>query len=360
MADGGGDTSKDQKTEEPTEKRIRDALLDGNTPVSRELPIFASLVALLVILSFLASAQTVAFVTDLSRYLDGAGNYALRQPEDALALLAGTVATIVHFTAPFVAVLLAGGIAAALVQNPPRLVLKRIRPQASRIGLISGFKRVFGVHGQVEFLRSLFKFLAVGLVCVVFLRSETAGVLDAIHTNPHLFPSMVLALATKLVAAVCVATICLVAADLVWSRHKWRFDLRMTRQELKDEMKQAEGDPIVRARLRSLALDRSRRQMLRAVSRATLVIANPTHYALALHYERNQGGAPLVLAKGTDLVALRIRGIAEDNGIPVIEDPLLARALYHACEVDQWIPPEFYRAVAQILHFIYSGEHAPR
>jgi flagellar biosynthetic protein FlhB len=128
----------------------------------------------------------------------------------------------------------------------------------------------------------------------------------------------------------------------------------MTRQELKDEMKQAEGDPLVKARLRSLARDRARRRMMAVVPKATVVIANPTHYAVALKYDRAKGGAPVVVAKGVDLIALRIREIAARHSVPVIEDKPLARALYDAVEVDQWIPPEFYRAIAKILHFLYS------
>jgi flagellar biosynthetic protein FlhB len=119
-------------------------------------------------------------------------------------------------------------------------------------------------------------------------------------------------------------------------------------------MKQSEGDPLVKARLRSLARDRARRRMISAVPRATVVIANPTHYAIALRYDRSKGGAPLVVAKGVDLIALRIREIAAQHAIPVIEDRPLARAMYDAVEVDQWIPPEFYRAVAKILHFLYT------
>jgi flagellar biosynthetic protein FlhB len=146
----------------------------------------------------------------------------------------------------------------------------------------------------------------------------------------------------------------LVAADIVWTRFRWRSDLRMTRQEVKDELKQSEGDPAVKSRLRSLARDRARRRMIGAVPKATVVIANPTHYAIALKYDRAKGGAPLVVAKGADLIALRIREMATKHSIPIVEDKPLARALYDAVEVDQWIPPEFYRAVAKILHFLYS------
>jgi len=128
----------------------------------------------------------------------------------------------------------------------------------------------------------------------------------------------------------------------------------MTRQEVKEELKQTDGNPIVRSRLRSLARDRSRRRMMAAVPRATLVITNPTHYAVALRYVREEGGAPRVLAKGRNLIALRIREIAEQHEIPIIEDKPLARALHDKVALDQMIPPEFYKAVAQIVYFVMT------
>jgi flagellar biosynthetic protein FlhB len=155
---------------------------------------------------------------------------------------------------------------------------------------------------------------------------------------------------------VLVAIVLLVVADLVWSRFFWRRELRMTRQEIKDEQKQAEGDPIIKGRLRSLARDRARKRMIARVPQATVVIANPTHYAIALRYVRTENRAPIVVAKGLDLIALNIRSVAEKHGIPVVEDKVLARSLYDKVEVDQVIPPEFYRAVANVILYIMSRE----
>ena len=188
------------------------------------------------------------------------------------------------------------------------------------------------------------------------LNSDRHLVVGAMYDDPANIPALVLSLGIRLVSAVCVTIITLVAADSVWTRLRWRADLRMTRQEVKDELKQSEGDPLVKARLRSLARDRARNRMISAVPRATVVIANPTHYAVALKYERGRDGAPIVVAKGVDLIALRIREIASRHAIPIIEDKPLARALYDAVEVNQWIPPEFYRAVAKILYFLHSRQ----
>jgi flagellar biosynthetic protein FlhB len=144
--------------------------------------------------------------------------------------------------------------------------------------------------------------------------------------------------------------------DLAWSRFSWRQDLRMTKQEVKDEYKQSEGDPVVKMRLRSAARNRARQRMMSNVPRATLVIANPTHYSIALRYVREEDSAPVVLAKGTDLVALRIREIAQANGIPIFEDVMLARSMYKQVSVDTVIPPQFYQAVAELVRIVYGKQ----
>jgi len=172
--------------------------------------------------------------------------------------------------------------------------------------------------------------------------------------DPDAVLELILTIAMRLLMAVCVVTILLLAVDLLWVRMHWRKDIRMSKQEIKDEMKELEGDPLKEARLRSLALDRRRKSMIAAVPRATLVIANPTHYAIALRYVREEGGAPLVLSKGKDLIALKIREIAEQHLIPIIEDKLLASSMYDSVEVDRPIPPEFYKAVAELVHILYA------
>jgi flagellar biosynthetic protein FlhB len=221
---------------------------------------------------------------------------------------------------------------------------------------------LFSIRAQVEFLKAAFKLAVVGFIGFILLRSARDDVLLAMFMEPGGVPELARSMVMKLLSAMVVAIIVLAAADLVWSRVFWQRDLRMTRQEVKDEVKQAEGDPILKGKLRSLARDRSRKRMMAAVPRATLVIANPTHFAVALRYVREEGGAPMVIAKGQDLLALKIREVAESHDIPVIEDKLLARSLYQAVEVDKLIPPEFYKAVAEIILFLMvrGGKGAPR
>ncbi|WP_108662721.1 flagellar biosynthesis protein FlhB [Acuticoccus kandeliae] len=343
-----------ERTEEPTAKKIEDALKKGQTPFSREAPTFASLLGLLVVLGLLISEQTRVFVSDLARIHDNAGGYALEDGTDVTALFLNVYRASAIFVLPIVILLAIFGVIAALAQSPPSIVAERVRPKLERISLVAGAKRIFGSPGIAEFLRSLFKFAVVGTIAVTLLAGEIPHVVRAVFVDPTLLPAQILSIATRLLAVVCATTIILVAADLVWTRFKWKRDLKMTRREVKDELKQSEGDPILRARIRSAQKDRSRRRMLTAVPKATVVIANPTHFAVALLYARGAGGAPRLVAKGADLVALRIREIADENGVPIVENPPLARALYHAVEVERHIPEEFYRAVAEVLYYVYA------
>ena len=351
MADG---QDKESKTEQATEKKVADALEKGNVPRSREISVFASLLGILAVAAFFIGPRVPALATNLMTIVDHPGGFTMNTGDEAMQLLWSVALLVGSFLVPIIAVLSISGLTAALVQNAPGLYLDQIKPKWSRISPVEGWSRVFGGRGLIEFGKALFKFGAVALVCLMIINADRTRILDAAFLDPMALPGLVLSLVMRLVSAVCVAIVVLVVADILWSRFRWRADLRMTRQELKDEMKQSEGDPVVKSRLRSLARDRARRRMIGAVPKATVVIANPTHYAVALRYERARGGAPQVVAKGIDLVALRIREIASAHGVPIVEDRPLARALFDAVEVDQWIPPEFYRAVAKILHVLYS------
>ncbi|HVQ71975.1 MAG TPA: flagellar biosynthesis protein FlhB [Bradyrhizobium sp.] len=350
---------QESKTEQPTEKKIRDALEQGKIPVSREASIFASMAALMVIQSFLIGQGVQQLVPTLKGFLDDPDGIRLSTAADAQNLLSVVGLEAMRFMLPLVIVLIAFGLAASLLQNAPRLVLDRIQPNFSRISPTQGWSRIFGAQGLVEFAKSVFKLVSVSLVVGFMLRASEARAFEAMYTDPAALPEMILTIAMRIVSAICITTILLVALDLAWSRFHWRRELRMTRQELKDEHKQAEGDPLVKARLRSLARDRSRRRMIASASKASLVIANPTHYAIALRYRRDENPAPLVLAKGADAIALKIRAVAEQNNIPVIENKALARALYEAVQVDQVIPSEFFRPVAEIIYFLQS-QQSPR
>ena len=351
---------RESKTEEPTEKKMGDAREKGNVPYSREAGTLASLLGILIVTSFFLVNGVAHLKSSLHRLVDNPGAWSLEGHADAALLFQSIGLDAARLLLPAVIVLAAAGILSSVLQNAPRLVLERIRPQLSRLSISKGWRRVFGAQGRLEFLKALFKLAAVCLLGFMVLRSTHNSVVNALFMEPAALPTLILEMASRLIATVAVATIVLVAADVVWSRVYWQRELRMTHQEVKDEMKQADGDPLVKARLRSLARDRMRKRMMAAVPRATLVIANPTHFAVALRYVREEGGAPLVIAKGQDLIALKIREIAVEHGIPVIEDKALARSLYKVVEVDKMIPAEFYKAVAEIVFYVLGRQARTR
>ncbi len=349
---------KESKTEEATEKKITDAVEKGNVPFSKEAAMLASLLGMVIIASFFLTSNVGRLNFSLARLIDNAAGWPVQNGGDAVRLMEEVALEVLRLLLPIVAILTVAGMLSSFLQNSPRLVLDRIQPKMSRISITSGWTRIFGAHGMVEFLKSVVKLGAVCIFGYLLLRSAHDEVMSAMITEPSALPHLILTIGTRLVIAVTIATIVLVAADLVWSRLFWVRELKMTRQEVKDEMKQVDGDPMVKARMRSMARDRNRKRMMAAVPKATFVVTNPTHFAVALRYVKEEGGAPMVVAKGQDLIALKIREIATQHSIPIIEDKLLARSLYKAVEVNKMIPPEFYKAVAEIVYFLFSRRGA--
>lgn len=340
---------KESKTQQATEKKLVDALEQGNTPISREASNLAYLLAGIVALTLMADSACTQLATILSNMLQNAGTTIIRNEADAALEIQTIGLEIAIVIVGVVGVFAFAGVAASVMQNTPRVVFKRIAPDFSRISPASGFKKMFGASGLLEFLKTLARFATIlgstaALAGYIRVEFQNAMFGDPVSILP-LTRSCVLAIFN----ALALMSFILVALDLPLTHGLWRKSLRMTEQEVKDEHKQAEGDPHIKGRRRAVARSRARKRLMVTVPRATVVIANPTHFAVALRYVREEGGAPKVVAKGQDYVALAIRRIAEERKIPVIEDKVLARSLYKKVEVDQMIPGEFYRAIAEIL-----------
>jgi flagellar biosynthetic protein FlhB len=351
MAD---DSDQESKTEEPSEKKIRDTIEKGNLPFSKEAPILASFVGILAVTMFLARKGAVDLGMFLSGFLDRPEEWPLGSAQDVIVLYRIVLIEVVKAIGAMLLLLMAAGFVASALQNMPRIVFDRIVPKASRISLREGWKRLFGIQGLVEFLKSLGKLGMTAMFLVLALDGTVGKLLSGMMTQPAEFMGEVRGIAVHILVVIISVMTAVAGADLFWTRFKWRRDLRMTRQEMKDELKQTDGDPIIKSRMRSLARDRARRRMIQAVPRATLVIANPTHFSIALRYVREENAAPVVVAKGQDLLALRIREIAAENGIPVFEDVALARSMYKQVSVDRMIPPQFYQAVAELVRIVYA------
>jgi flagellar biosynthetic protein FlhB len=342
----------ESKTEEPTEKKLGDAVDKGNVPFSREVVTFGSLAGVLIAAKLMVAPNVASLTTTLRLLFANAGELRLEAHEDAGFLAAAASWHIVLAVMPAMAVIAVCGLVASLMQNMPQANSARIQPQYARIAPLKGLKRMFGFHGLTEFLKSVAKLVAVSLVAVLMVRSELDEILSTMMTDPALIPQVTLDLASRVVLALFVIALLLAIGDLALSRFSWRRQLRMTRQDVKDEHKQQEGDPYIKRKIRAVGRQRVSRRMMKTVPQATVVITNPTHFAVALRYHRDEGGAPVVVAKGVDYLALRIRALAQGHDIPVVENKPLARALYDQAEIGQMIPAEFYKAVAEIIHFL--------
>ncbi|WP_045834897.1 flagellar biosynthesis protein FlhB [Hyphomicrobium sp. 99] len=340
---------KDSRTEEATDKKMSDARGDGNVPMSREATNFMYLLAALLMVAALGQTFLTSFAELLMGLLANAGSIRLQTAGDLGMVFDVVGKSAALLTAPIVLAFSAAGVLAAVLQTPPVPIFKRVMPDISRLSPAKGWKRLFSMTGTFEFLKLTLRLSIIVITSALILMYLWHDFANSIWSDP----AAILRLSQKSVAllltSLAILSFVLLLFDLPVTHILWRRSLRMAPQEVKDERKQSEGDPHIKARRRSIARSRARQRMLHAVPRATIVIANPTHFAVALRYVRSEGGAPRVVAKGQDLVALSIRKIAEENDIPVIEDKALARSLYAKVSVDQMIPVEFYKAVAEIL-----------
>ncbi|HEY4192738.1 MAG TPA: flagellar biosynthesis protein FlhB [Mesorhizobium sp.] len=351
MADA---VDKDSKTEEATEKKIRDTIEQGKLPHSRETALLASFVAILIYTVFYAKDAFVDLGSFLSMFLEKPEAWPMDSETDVIELYKTVMMATTRAVTSLLVLLVIAGVGSSVFQNIPQFVAERITPQLSRISIAKGWSRLFGVQGFVEFLKSLAK---VGIACTVLvftLSQDHRRLLAGMMTNPLEFPMVIRGITVDILVTIVFVMALIAGVDLVWSRFHWKQEMMMSKQEVKDEFKQSEGDPIIKSRLRSLARDRARKRMMTAVPRATLIIANPTHFSIALKYVREEDSAPLVLAKGQDLVALKIREIAKEHNIPIFEDVALARSMYKQVSVDSVIPSQFYQAVAELVRVVYS------
>nr|NIR60380.1 flagellar biosynthesis protein FlhB [Gammaproteobacteria bacterium] len=239
-----------------------------------------------------------------------------------------------------------------------------IAPKLEKLSLAKGLKRLFSSRSLVEFLKGLAKISIVTAVVVLLLWPEQEVIPNVTAMTAAQFVGMLQGLAVRILVAVLAVMTVIAVLDFLYQKHQHLKRLRMSKQELKEEFKQTEGDPMIKARLRQIRMERARRRMMAAVPEADVVVTNPTHYAVALKYDPQMTEAPVLTAKGIDSIALRMREVAEQHDVPIVENPPLSRALYDNVELDQEIPPEHYRAVAEVIGYVMrlkgklNGSHA--
>lgn len=347
------DTDKSQKTEEPTARRLEEARKRGQVIFSREVTnwvmLFCATLLVVGAAPGIFTEMRVMLQTFLSQAhalpADGGGLRALLA--DLFIRLGGLLAL------PF-GVLIAAGILSGIIQTGPLLTFEPIKPDISKLSVIKGFGRLFSARSVMELIKGIVKLMIVSLAGILVLMPYFDGVehfvgadfAQALDDMMHLF--------IKMMTAVLVVLFVLAVMDYLYQRHDFMQKMRMSKQEVKEEYKQTEGDPHVKAKLRQLREQKARQRMMQSVPEADVVITNPTHYAVALKYDPKKMDAPVMVAKGADLIAQKIKEIAKENKVPVIENAPLARSLHDGMDIDQMIPAEHFKAVAEVISYVFK------
>lgn len=351
MADDSHDDSS--KTEEPTQKRLEEARKKGQTASTRELNHFFIMLALAVFMYMLSERTGKDTLEVLAPYITKPEEFPTENGGilDALAYavrgsaLAMALPILVTFIAAF---------GPAVVQGKWIFTTEQVKPKWSKISPLSGFSRLFGWKALVEFLKNALKVTIVGTAAIMVAlpsRYEMVRLMSVERSGMLEFTRVV---SGKMLLSACVFMFFLSIIDYIYQRFIFLKSQRMTKQELKEEFKQQEGDPHVKGKVRQIRRERAKKRMLANVPKADVVITNPTHYAVALQYDANTMPAPKVVAKGADDVAARIRELATKSKVPIVRNPPLARILYDTAALDEVIPLAHYQAVAKIIGYVYK------
>ncbi len=356
MADSGGD-----RTEKATPKRREDARKEGNVLRSMEVNSAFAMLFGFGILAIWGPRMWSALFVDMKERLSGFGK-AGRSTftiDDSMVIFLDVIKVLTVVLAPVMVGLMVVGVLASVVQVRPKVTPSVIKPRFSKLNPISGFKQRFGPAAFFEFAKNCFKLVAVGVPAALLLWSRRDELLSLGDSEPIAAGMTIVDLTMSIGFRVAGIYVAIAIADYLFQRHRYEKNLRMTKHEVKQEMRQQELAPELKAAQRRRQRDMARRRMLSDVPTADVVITNPTHYSVALRYD-SENGAPKVVAKGVDLLALRIREIAEDAGVMRVENRPLARELYATVEVGQLIPAELYAAVAEVLAYVFRAEERAR
>lgn len=343
-----------EKTEEPTSKKIADARKEGNVPKSQDTSSFVTLVVACVVVFFMFSFIESRVEVLYTYYHDFMGQEIDKVLIMRIALV--SLRELGLMILPIAVSVAIAGVIAALLQYGFLFTTKAITPDLKKIDPIKGIKNLVSLKKLIEGLKTILKVSAVFIVAFYFLMDFTKELPEVVFLA--LWDQLIWLRdkAMILVAVMLALFLVLSFIDLLFVRYNYFKELRMSKQEIKDEHKQMEGDPQVKSRIRKVQMQMSQKRMMQNVPDADVVITNPTHYAVAVRYNQSKDRAPVVVAKGTDHLALKIKEIAMNHKIQIVENPPLARELYKQCDVDQAIPEKLYKAVAEVLAFVYQNE----
>lgn len=354
MAD---DTDDAEKTEEPTQKKLDDAHEKGDVAKSQEVNTWFVLLAATLVIVMFSRDMGAALSASLKVYLAEA--HAIPMDGEHLRTIVGKLglAILAAIGLPLL-ILMVAAMAGNMVQHRLLFTTEPLKPKLNKISPLAGAKRLFSSTSLVNFVKGLIKLAVVGVAIVAIVWPRRGELALLISSEPVLVLLQVQSMTLKVMVAVLFIMGVVAVLDYAYQRFQWNKKQRMTLKELRDEYKQMEGDPTVRAKLRQIRVERGRKRMMASVPKASVVITNPTHFAVALQYDAGMS-APICLAKGVDLIARKIREVAEEHNIPIIENPPLARALHASTDIDQEIPTEHYKAVAQVISYVMKLRAKP-
>lgn len=346
MADNDSD-----KTEDPTGKRLGEAREKGQVGKSREVDHWLMLLAITLVIFIFGPKMGSDLKDALIVFIAQANQIPVDQNalQGLLLRLAGKVGIAL---APSVALLAVAGIGSSLLQHGFLFSPQRLMPDWSRLSFGNGFSRLFSWSALIEFVKGALKLAILGGFGYWLLKGDFDQLEKYIFLDPTQILALVDRLALKLLTGFLSMMAFIAAVDFLYQKFSLMRSLRMTKEEVREEFKQSEGDPMIKGKLRQMRMERARRRMMQAVPKADVVITNPTHFAVALKYDQATMTAPRLVAKGQDLVAKRIRDLAVENNVPIVENPPLARALFASVELDQEVPPEHYKPVAEVIGYV--------
>src|ERR1700712_2248217 len=340
----------DDKTEDPTQKRLDDAHARGDVAKSQEVNTWFVIAGGTLVLSTFSGSMGGGILTPLRNVIANAGQ--LHADGAALLSLANLLGTAIlgAVGVPFLMLMIAA-VAGNLIQHRLVWSSESLAPKFSKVSPGAGLKRVFGKQAVANFLKGLFKLVALGAVMMAVLWPERHRLGSFLRFDPSAILGVTTSLTLHLMGAVVAMLAAVAIADYFFQYRQWFQRQKMSLQEIKDEFKQSEGDPHIKGKIRQLRQQRMKKRMMAAVPSASVIITNPTHYSIALSYERGMA-APVCVAKGVDNIAFKIREIAKKHDIPIVENVPLARALYATVDIDDEIPVEHYHAVAEIIGYV--------
>ncbi|MDR2694600.1 MAG: flagellar biosynthesis protein FlhB [Chitinispirillales bacterium] len=345
--------SSQEKEEAPSEKKRDDARKKGTVAKSTEVNSVFVLLTAIFLLRLVGPWMMREFDTHIRDYF-ALCSVADMSMQRLIDLSQGAIVLLIKVILPFAGAILCAGVLANVVQIGLLFTFEPMIPKLEKLNPLSGFKRIFSMRTVVETIKNILKIILIGYIAYATIKGEYEILITLADVSVMMIWQFVLASAYDIFLRTALVMLLIALADYGYQRYEHEKKLKMSHQEIKEEHKQMEGDPQVKARIRALQREMARRKMMDQVPQASVVVTNPTHLAIAMLYDESNGQAPTVVAKGKDLAALRIKKIAQENDVPIREDKLLARAMYDKVEVGSPIPEEFYMAVAEIMAWVYG------